>query len=52
MNVRQKMLSAGPNVRQKIQKYSHLVDEKKQNTSDHIGQQLSFMSSLGFCGHS
>ena len=27
----------------------HLMDEKKQNTSDHKGQQLRFMSSCCFC---
>ena len=29
----------------------HLVDEKKQNTSDHKGQQLGFRSSRCFCRH-
>ena len=29
----------------------HLVDEKKQNTSDHKGQQLGFISSRCFCRH-
>ena len=28
------------------------MDEKKQNISDHIGQQLDFMSSRCFCRHS
>ena len=28
------------------------MDEKKQNISDHIGQQLDFMSSRSFCKHS
>ena len=27
-------------------------DEKKQNSSDHKGQQLGFMSSRSFCRHS
>ena len=27
------------------------MDEKKQNISDHIGQQLDFMSSRCFCRH-
>ena len=41
--------SAGPNA---VRKYKniHLVDEKKRNTSDHIGQKLGFMSSLRFVG--
>ena len=30
----------------------HLVYEKKQNTSDHKGQQLGFMSTCCFCRHS
>ena len=29
----------------------HLEDEKKQNTSDHKGQQLIFMLSCCFCRH-
>ena len=30
----------------------HLIDEKKRKISDHIGQQLDFMSSRCFCRHS
>ena len=29
----------------------HLMDEKKRQISDHIGQQLDFMSSCCFCRH-
>ena len=52
MNVRQKILQCWTKYPTENIKNIHLVYEKKQNTSDHKGQQLGFMSTCCFCRHS
>ena len=52
MNVRQKMLECRTKCPTEIIKNINLMDEKKRSISDHIGQQLDFMSSRCFCRHS
>ena len=48
MNVRQKMLECRTKRPTEIIKNIHFMDEKKQNISDYIGQQLDFNSSHCF----
>ena len=52
MNVRQKILQCWTKYPTENTKNIHFVYEKKQNTSDHKGQQLGFMSTCCFCRHS
>ena len=50
MHIQQKMLECWTKCPAENIKNIHLEDEKKQNISDHKGQQLDFMSSCWFVG--